>query len=121
MSICIFGEQQLTTAEAGMEYAKSKGGEITASHLHGLYKGVRTNFEKRRAALPEIAEKPFSPKYTDEQIEELIELELGDAFNVRTTLSINFAGETKHYSIPFPSHDLWGNPHRCTTISIITI
>jgi hypothetical protein len=100
VSICIFGEQQLTTAEAGMEYAKSKGGEITASHLHGLYKGVRTNFEKRRAALPEISEKPFSPKYTDEQIEELIELELGDAFNARTTLSINFAGETKHYSIP---------------------
>ena len=100
VNISVFGEQQVATAEAGMEYAKSKGGEMTANHLTGLYKGVRKNFEKRRAALPEIAEKPFSPKYTDAQIEELIELELGEAFNARTTLSINFTGETKHYSIP---------------------
>ena len=100
VNISIFGEQQLATAEAGMEYAKSKGGEMTANHLTGLYKGVRTNWEKRRAALPEISEKPFSSDYTDAQIEELIELEFADAFNARTSLSINFDGETKHYSIP---------------------
>jgi len=100
VSISPFSHKQIVAAKAGMEYAKSKGGVSTANHLNGLYRGVRTNFEKRRAELPEMSEKPFSSSYTDEQIEELIELEFEEHFYARTSLAISFGGETKHYSIP---------------------
>ena len=100
VSISPFSQKQMVTAKAGIEYAKSKGGASTANHLEGLYRGVRANFEKRRAELPEISEKPFSSSYTDEQIEELIELEFEEHFWARTSLAISFGGETKHYSIP---------------------
>ena len=100
VSISPFSQKQIFTAKAGVEYAKSKSGVSTANHLEGLYRGVRENYEKRRAKLPEISEKPFSSAYTDEQIEELIELEFENYFWARTSLAISFDGETKHYSIP---------------------